>query len=112
MKALTAPICLALLALTACAPERGFPPIDSFEPLGEATGFPAPTPAEAASVATCAGTDILSLVGQNVSKLPATGTWSTVRILKPGSMMTTDFSPTRLNVGTDNSGTILQIYCG
>jgi hypothetical protein len=116
MKTLIVPLCLSLLVLTACAPERGFPPI--YSPPADAgltAADPGPTLAEAAaaaSVATCAGTDILALVGQNVSALPATGSWSTVRILTPGSTATMDYSPTRLNVSVDNAGTITAISCG
>ena len=118
MKTMIAPsylslLALSLLALAACAPERGFPPIYS-PPAGTGQIAPVagPSTAAAAAVVTCAGTDILALVGQNVAQLPASGTWSTVRILKPGSMATMDYSPTRLNVNVDTSGKILSISCG
>ena len=112
MHILTTPLCLALLALTACTPKPGFPPIDSPKVQGAAPAVAQPSPAAAAAVATCAGTDILGLIGQNVSQLPASGTWSAVRILKPDSMATMDYSPTRLNVNVDTSGKILSLSCG
>ena len=113
MQTLTASIGLALLALAACTPQTGFPPIDT-PVAGHVQGAAPATeaPAVVDTVATCAGTDVLALVGQNVAKLPATGPWSALRILKPGSMATMDYSPTRLNVHVDTSGTILQLTCG
>ena len=113
MQTLTASIALALLALAACAPQPGFPPIDTPVAGHVQSASPAAlAPAVANTVATCAGTDVLAMVGQNVAKLPATGPWSALRILKPGAMATMDYSPTRLNVNVDASGTILQLTCG
>jgi hypothetical protein len=113
---LTAPMCLILLALAACTPQPDFPPVDVPVPGHVQTDAPAAAPAvapaAAASIATCAGTDILNLIGQNVSKLPTSGPWSTVRILKPDSGATMDYSPTRLNVHIDKSGKILDLACG
>ena len=113
MQTLTASIALTLLALAACAPQPGFPPI--YTPIAGHVQGAAPAaeaPAVADTVATCAGTDVLALVGQNVSNLPAAGPWSAVRILKPGAMATMDYSPTRLNVHVDDSGKILDMSCG
>lgn len=113
MKPLSLPLGLALLALAACSPPPGFPPIDSPSTgIGPAAAAAEPTPAQAASVATCAGTDILALVGQDVKALPASGPWSSVRVLKPGSAATMDYSPTRLNVSVNNAGKVLSVGCG
>ena len=113
MQTLTIPFCLAMLALTACTKEPSFPPIDTPVPghvQGETPATAAPPVAN--TVATCAGTDVLALVGQNVSKLPATGPWNAVRIIKPGMGVTMDYSPTRLNVQVDSAGKILALTCG
>ena len=116
MQILTAPMCLVLLMLAACAAQPDFPPIDT-PVTGHVQGAapdagPVVSPTAAAAIATCAGTDILTLIGQNVSKLPASGPWSAVRILKPGAAATMDYSPTRLNVHVDNSGKIRDLACG
>lgn len=36
----------------------------------------------------------------------------TARILPPGSVMTQDFRPDRLNVNLDEDGVIVRIWCG
>ena len=110
-------LCLALSPLAACAPPPSFPPIDSPATLGTGTApGPAavvePTPAEAAAVATCAGTDIYAYIGQKASALPASGPWTSLRVLKPGDAATMDYSPTRLTVTVDNRNLVQTIACG
>jgi len=62
-------------------------------------------------LAACGGAG-LDLVGQPVTSLPATGAWTTLRIIHPGDPVTEDFSSTRLNVYLDENGLIGSVTCG
>ncbi|GGO35942.1 hypothetical protein GCM10010991_29060 [Gemmobacter aquaticus] len=51
-------------------------------------------------------------VGQPVAALDEQYLPSTIRILRPGTPVTEDFSPSRLNVDVDAAGTITGFHCG
>ena len=91
------PIILAAMALQAC--EVIIP-----------TPLPPPTPQ--ASLASCYAVGLEGLVGSPVRLLPTDGAWSSLRIIKPGQMVTMDYNPTRLNVPVNAAGTILSLSCG
>jgi hypothetical protein len=102
------PILLVPLALAACTPP--LPP-----PTPEPPHIVAPPPdqpAPRADLASCGGDAVAGLIGQNVSALPASGSWGALRIVRPGMMITMDYSAMRLNVNIDGSGTILALSCG
>ncbi len=99
------------LMLAACAPERGFPPISVSTPPGPAAD-PGPIGAGRTDLAACGGDKVARFIGLNVASLPATGGWGALRILRPGMMMTLDYSATRLNVNVDDTGIILDMSCG
>lgn len=63
-------------------------------------------------LSSCGATGLDGLVGSPVTLLPTSGAWTTLRVIKPGQMVTMDFSPTRLNVRVDDAGTILALTCG
>jgi hypothetical protein len=68
------------------------------------------TPAEGPAD-TCGRTGYSSLVGTNIAavSLPAD---KVVRVLEEGQPATMDFLEDRLNIETDEDGTILRLYCG
>ena len=82
------------VALIACAPASDVPPVD-------------PLPPENA----CGAERYQSLVGTAVDAAQFAG-HDTVRIIPPGTAVTMDYRPTRLNVETDTAGVITRIYCG
>lgn len=104
----------AALSLAACTAQSSFPPVDSQmpKPAPAAAAAPMPTAAQSQKVATCAGDAILSFIGQPITNLPTTGTWSTLRVIHPGDKVTSDFVGSRLNAKVDGSGKITDIYCG
>ena len=59
----------------------------------------------------CGATGYASLVGKplGAAQFPA---GIDMRLINPGEMVTADFSPTRLNVEVDGSGTITRVTCG
>lgn len=82
-----ATLILALAALGACMPEGG----------------------EDDTASACGADALQPLVGTQVEEHDfADGT----RIIPPGTPVTMDFRADRLNVETDEGGTITRIYCG
>lgn len=79
------------MALAACKPDQS-PPPDRVESCG----------AEA----------LQHLVGQPQAALEDETISAPTRILPPGSAMTMDHRPERLNVDIDDTGTILRLWCG
>ena len=97
MRPLIPPSLLLLLALTtaACVPI-----------MQDAT------PAPLADLSQCGGNALHVLVGPPATTLPDKGGWGTLRVIKPGMMVTMDYSATRLNVHVDGADTILALDCG
>lgn len=60
----------------------------------------------------CGAGRLAGWVGQPVAALDEQYLPSTVRILAPGTPVTEDFSPNRLNVDVDAAGTITGFHCG
>ena len=60
----------------------------------------------------CGAHALAAYVGQPVTVLPAHGPWTTLRIIRPGMMITQDYSATRLNVRVGPGGRILELFCG
>ena len=71
-----------------------------------------PLPAPAPGMANCGAAGLQGLVGQPVALLPAAGPWSALRVIRPGQMVTMDFSESRLNVTVDAGDIIQTIACG
>jgi len=87
---------LLCLTLVACLPVPG--------PVPD----PDPVPVQGA----CGATALQGLVGQNLAALPASGPWGALRVIRPGMMVTMDYSETRLNAEVDAAETILALRCG
>ena len=62
--------------------------------------------------AECAADKLQHLVGQPVEAYDFAAEGKPLRILPPGSMMTMDHRPDRLNVDLDEEGVITRIWCG
>ena len=86
----------AILALQACEMQ---------------TPQPVEPPPPASDLSTCHAVGLEGLIGAPVTLLPE-GSWSTLRVIKPGMMVTMDYSATRLNVRVDGRGTLLALDCG
>lgn len=56
--------------------------------------------------------DFTHWIGQPVDKDALDLMGRPFRILPPGSMMTMDHSPERINVHTDETGTVIDVTCG
>ncbi len=97
------PLTLAALclALTGCLPVEGARP-----------PRPIPEPQPVADLAQCGGNGLYRLIGQSVTTLPKHGNWTALRVIKPGMMITMDYSATRLDVRVDPAGRILALNCG
>lgn len=61
---------------------------------------------------TCDAETLQHLVGNPQSALESAEITGPTRILPPGSMMTMDHRPDRLNVDLDDAGRITRIWCG
>jgi hypothetical protein len=78
---------------------------------------PADRPATPAASAMCDSTRIEGAIGQTFT--PALGdTWRTkagaraVRVIRPGTAVTMDYRPDRLNVTLDEAGRVTALRCG
>ena len=60
----------------------------------------------------CGATRLQEFVGQPVVEVAAIETPGPVRILAPGSVMTHDYVPDRLNIFTDDAGIVTELSCG
>jgi hypothetical protein len=97
MRSPIAPVALTLL-LAACQPPAPDPLF-----LG---------PPLQADLAPCGGNAVLPLIGRSAGALPATGPWGALRVIRPGMMITMDYSESRLNVEVDDQGRITALRCG
>lgn len=88
----------AMLLLAACVTEGG---------PGPAPG-PAPEPAADA----CGASGLQRLVGQPASTLDTMRFAQPIRVIRPGEMVTMDFSAGRLNFAVDDAERISRVYCG
>lgn len=61
---------------------------------------------------TCGAAALQTLIGQPVSVLDTTRFSQPVRIIPPGTAVTMDYNPARLNIETDAQGRITRVYCG
>ncbi len=73
---------------------------------------PPPVLVPPALVGDCGAGGLAALVGRPVADLPASGPWKTLRVIRPGMMVTMEYSATRLDVAVDGSGLILKLSCG
>lgn len=60
----------------------------------------------------CGAAGLQGFVGQDEAILAATTFVAPVRIIRPGTAVTMDFSPGRLNIELDARGKITRVYCG
>lgn len=67
---------------------------------------------QTSAAADCGATGLTTYVGQPVASLPAAGAWTSLRVIKPGMMVTMDNNAMRLNARVDVSDKIVQLTCG
>lgn len=86
------------MLLVACAPQPTAPP-------------PRPTlPIERPDA--CGATRLQHLVGQPVTAFDPRSARGPVRVIPPGTAVTMDFLPHRLNIETDRRSRITRVFCG
>jgi hypothetical protein len=90
---------LAILALVGCTTTQAPPP--------SGPGFPADPSGD-----TCRSAQHAALIGQSEAAIGAAGVTEPYRVLKPGSVVTQDYSPARLNIHMNTAGTITRLTCG
>ena len=73
---------------------------------------PIPQPPPQPDLTSCHAVGLEGLIGASVSLLPTNGSWSSVRIIYPGQMVTMDYGPNRLNVRVNAAGIIQSLSCG
>ncbi len=76
------------------------------------TPIPGPVVAPVADLRQCGGNGLYALVGHPATSLPDSGTWSYLRVIRPGTMVTMDYVATRLNARVDPMGRIVSLTCG
>ncbi|TNC51463.1 hypothetical protein FHG66_04640 [Rubellimicrobium rubrum] len=111
-----APLFLALL-LAACettpassvatSPADEEPPLAG-EPLGDMPAPVLPSPADD----TCGASGLADFIGEDAGVTAATTFQNPIRIIRPGDMVTMDFSPERLNFELDELNEIIRVRCG
>ena len=60
----------------------------------------------------CRASGLQGLVGQPESVLATMRFSQTLRVIRPGMAVTTDYSPFRLNILIGRTGLIDRVYCG
>jgi len=110
--------CIAGIALMACSPsasDTATPASDASAVAPETNPAPAPPPMAGADPAvedTCGMTQHAALIGKPATDAAVPPAGPQVRHLPPGSQVTMDFSPTRLNIDIDDAGVITALRCG
>ena len=112
----TSILLIAGLALMACTPSEPTTTASTApaatEPAPPPAAEPAPPAATDPAADTCNMAQYASLVGKPATDpgVPAAG--PTVRIIKPDTQVTMDFSATRLNIDVNGAGVITGMKCG
>ncbi len=71
-----------------------------------------PEPPPTAAPTACGAPALQGLVGQDAAVLRAMTFAVQVRIIRPGDMVTEDYSEQRLNIEVDANEKISRVYCG
>jgi hypothetical protein len=107
-------ILAATLALSACAAstDTSSKPYKDKGPLGERGQALAP-PSEAPACDVAAAKPFIGQPGDAVAdKARDAADATSVRIIKPGTMVTMDYRADRLNLKTDDKGVVTEVNCG
>ncbi len=90
----------AALMLSACVPAVVTPPV------------PHPPPVPVGAADTCDATPLAYLVGQPATALERVLVMRPIRLIRPGTAVTEDFSAARLNIHIDAGETVTGLTCG
>lgn len=105
---------LMAVAVAGCAEQQTPPPVRTSPPtLGSRPVGPGGPP----QIDSCGLESIADLVGKAVTEtLPEDARKRsgarTVRVIRPGMMVTMDFRPDRLNIDVDDKGIVTNFRCG
>lgn len=61
---------------------------------------------------TCSAAQYVDFVGQDATMLERVLLLAPVRIIRPGTMVTADHNPDRLNFHVDGAGRVIRLSCG
>ncbi|MEM7075221.1 MAG: I78 family peptidase inhibitor [Pseudomonadota bacterium] len=61
---------------------------------------------------TCSLSDFQYLLGQPVSAFNPSSTTRPVRVVAPGSIVTNEYNPQRVNLDTNGNGVVTNVRCG
>lgn len=107
---------LALMAviLTGCAAQQGPAQVETLPPM---MGTRPAGPAGAPQIDSCGLGSIGDLVGKAVTETMADDARKrsgarAARVIRPGTMVTMDFRPDRLNIDVDDKGIVTNLRCG
>ncbi|MDZ7906708.1 MAG: I78 family peptidase inhibitor [Cypionkella sp.] len=89
---------LVALSLTAC--QEAAPDINQQAELGKDM------------VVSCGAESLKGLIGQPKTVLETMRFSQRIRVISPGSAVTKDYLPTRLNIYVDGKGMIIDLRCG
>lgn len=105
---------LMAIALAGCAERQGPPPVETAPPMmGSRPAGPGAEP----QIDSCGLGSIGDLVGKAVTETMADDARKrsgarAVRVIRPGTMVTMDFRPDRLNIDVDDKGIVTNLRCG
>lgn len=110
---------LTVVVLSGCQTVEDVDPITEIEPPEEVETT-TEEPAEAVQPSgliertpdSCGVSENEELVGQPVETFNQDAWPEPVRVVAPGSIITTDYNAKRINLDIDKSGTITRIWCG
>lgn len=80
--------------------------------LALAVGLMACSPSEEPARDACGAAGMQDLVGQSRDVLAAMTLPAGTRVIEPGTKVTRDYRPDRLNIEIDAAGVIVRVACG
>ena len=107
-------LALMAVAVAGCAEPQIPPPVRMSPPT---IGSRPVVPGAASEIDSCGLGSIADLVGKAVTETTADDARKrsgarTVRVIRPGMMVTMDFRPDRLNIVVDDKGKVTDLRCG
>lgn len=93
-------MCLSFAALTACGAISPSPSVPVAPPLPDAAND------------SCGAIQYGALIGQDATALERVLILGQVRVIRPGTAVSMDFRPERINFAIGSGNRIMRIYCG
>ncbi|NSX56035.1 I78 family peptidase inhibitor [Parasulfitobacter algicola] len=73
---------------------------------------PIAEPDASADLKSCKGDEFAYLVGQTTDELEKTLILQPVRMIRPGSIVSQEYMPQRMNIHVNNAGKVQRLSCG